>query len=801
MRKILKQSILLLVIAAMGLSLAGCGPAGDAKKAEPVEEFKFVTTYTTVKGVPFSHSLCDFYTPEGLYTAYYEMHGGDMTSYPFYIAYDGTVNDFPAFTYGDFPTDSEGKYLRQLSQRIVAINPMHDGSIFLLDVLEESWNTDPMATRENREDFTETVRTGGAVLGRILASDGHEISSFPVDLLSSDVYMATALVMEDDSILIACREELLCYSPAGELQWQAQVPESVYSFLKEKDGSISFISLESNGITLYPLDLNTHRSGAPVDLPGIFSTITPGNGEYRFCYSSGSNYCGVSAASGKSEKIFSWQDLDITISMRNQTYVTEDGAFIGYLNDGMTGDDTEADFKFVRVEKVPAANAQAKTEITFATLGLSDEASNEIIRFNRASDEYRVVIKDYSQFGSNGDLYAGMLKLQTEILSGKGPDIIDLNKMAVDRLSSKGLLEDLYPYMDADPEINREDFLPNILAAAEFDGKLISTVSDFSIQTLAGATTAVGEEVGWTYDEFREALSRMPEGCAPLDPAVTRWDVLEACLMLDLENYVDWTTGACNFERKEFTDLLEFAKDYPDSAEEAEAASSAKGSGNKNQKDDDNKNGGEEDTPYSRIAEGRQMLIPVAVNDFSTSWVSSLYFGDQPVTYVGYPTLSGESGNYISLKAGYAISSSCKNKEAAWQFLRSFFMEAYQRRGYFIPANRAAFDYKLKAAMTYQYEEDDNGDFRLDENGEKIPRPIIQLNYAGHDIIYYALTPETAEKLVSLIENTTRVMKVDISILDIVEKQANAFFHGQKSAEEVARLIQAQVNIYVNEQR
>ena len=48
MRKILKQSILLLVIAAMGLSLAGCGPAGDAKKDEPVEEFKFVTSYTTV---------------------------------------------------------------------------------------------------------------------------------------------------------------------------------------------------------------------------------------------------------------------------------------------------------------------------------------------------------------------------------------------------------------------------------------------------------------------------------------------------------------------------------------------------------------------------------------------------------------------------------------------------------------------------------------------------------------------------------------------------------------------------------
>ena len=39
------------------------------------------------------------------------------------------------------------------------------------------------------------------------------------------------------------------------------------------------------------------------------------------------------------------------------------------------------------------------------------------------------------------------------------------------------------------------------------------------------------------------------------------------------------------------------------------------------------------------------------------------------------------------------------------------------------------------------------------------------------------------------------------SILEIVREQSEAFFAGQKSAAEVARLVQSKATIYVNEQR
>ena len=39
------------------------------------------------------------------------------------------------------------------------------------------------------------------------------------------------------------------------------------------------------------------------------------------------------------------------------------------------------------------------------------------------------------------------------------------------------------------------------------------------------------------------------------------------------------------------------------------------------------------------------------------------------------------------------------------------------------------------------------------------------------------------------------------SIFDIVREQSQAYFSGQKTAEDVAKLVQSKANIYVNEQR
>ena len=77
----------------------------------------------------------------------------------------------------------------------------------------------------------------------------------------------------------------------------------------------------------------------------------------------------------------------------------------------------------------------------------------------------------------------------------------------------------------------------------------------------------------------------------------------------------------------------------------------------------------------------------------------------------------------------------------------------------------------------------------------------VMVDASGVEHKLGALTQEQADELVALIESTTKLADYSDSVIEIVIEQAAAYFDGQKSAQDVAKLVQSKVNIYVNEQR
>ena len=197
------------------------------------------------------------------------------------------------------------------------------------------------------------------------------------------------------------------------------------------------------------------------------------------------------------------------------------------------------------------------------------------------------------------------------------------------------------------------------------------------------------------------------------------------------------------------------------------------------------------------------MLRATSVSYMEGILYEDAYFGGDS-TYIGYPTWSGV-GSMLQLGSDsgiYAMSSSCKDKEAAWQFLRGFLLEDYQQNVWGLPVNRSVFNDKLEKVMTPEYRKDTDGNFVLDKEGKKIEIVKTSIGRADGSIVnIFAMSQEQADRLLELIEVTTQVAEDDSSIVDIVTEQAQAFFAGQKSAEEVARLIQSKAKLYVNEQR
>ena len=77
--------------------------------------------------------------------------------------------------------------------------------------------------------------------------------------------------------------------------------------------------------------------------------------------------------------------------------------------------------------------------------------------------------------------------------------------------------------------------------------------------------------------------------------------------------------------------------------------------------------------------------------------------------------------------------------------------------------------------------------------------PFVHSHKENEEI--YAIDPEQIDQLRELIASTDRKANYDSDIFEIVSQEAAAFFQGQKSAEDVAKLIQSKANIFVNEQR
>ena len=149
------------------------------------------------------------------------------------------------------------------------------------------------------------------------------------------------------------------------------------------------------------------------------------------------------------------------------------------------------------------------------------------------------------------------------------------------------------------------------------------------------------------------------------------------------------------------------------------------------------------------------------------------------------------------------MSASSAYKDVVWQFLRDSFTEKGQANVYSIPTNINAYKALVKKAMTPEYKKDANGNFILDEDGNRIE--VSRGGYGtanGQTVEFYSLSQEQADELWTALTSATAVNDYsENSIFDIVSEQSQAFFAGQKSAEDVAKLVQSKANIYVNEQR
>lgn len=217
-----------------------------------------------------------------------------------------------------------------------------------------------------------------------------------------------------------------------------------------------------------------------------------------------------------------------------------------------------------------------KIKIVYGTIGDEYYMRSRIEAFNEASDTYYVEYRSYTggavwdtPEGFRAVRDAARLRLNAEIAAGRAPDIMS-GELPLDIYAQAGLLEDLWPWIDSDPEISRDGLMTHVLECLEVDGKLSRVCAGFEIETAVASADAAGGRTSWTMEEMLDAFGgEMPEFyfARELDgnyvsPVFYRFDrraVLYYLVNMSLSRFADMETGECSFDSEDFKSLLRLA--------------------------------------------------------------------------------------------------------------------------------------------------------------------------------------------------------------------------------------------------
>ena len=629
---------------------------------------------------------------------------------------------------------------------------------------------------------------GGFLVLRQLDSEGNELFSFNGSELKTYLGVETihdlwtdgagtvfvntgeAVVLLDENLAVRATLE------GKDLGWRR--------FLTLPDGHIAIPDVEQGiegGILLRVIapeagDWAEESFSLPYGVYGI----QPGEGNVLFYYISGDALYAWRKGAQEGERMMSWAESGVDPNYMSAFAFLPDGR-LASITGAVSGVDSKVQLALLTA--TDASSLPERTVLELATLYFDGKLRAAVADFNSTSKSCFISVTEYMPQGSGYDTelqeQAG-LRMATALMAGKVPDIILLSgqDLPIRRMEAQGMLEDLWPYIDADPELGRDALMTRPLEALEYEGGLYYLSNSFSIDTIVGAKSVVGDRMTWTYDDFWEALESMPEGSTATGEGRcdSKSAMLEMLARYSAPRFLDLEAGTSNFNGEEFRTLLEFCNRFPDEPPEPE-------------------NPG----PFAALYYGEQMLDISGVNHFVHLQQTKALIGEE-ISFVGWPNEGGRPGSSFTLTGlPLAIPSASPHKEEAWSFLREQLLPSEEvslknemSSGNHFPVNRADFERMAEMAMTPKM-----GAPR--GVSQEVPQDAIFIPGVDEPVYYYAMTQEEYDQFMALYNAAEGTCDYDANLMNIITEQAGAYFAGDRSLDDTVAAIQSRVGLYLAE--
>lgn len=405
--------------------------------------------------------------------------------------------------------------------------------------------------------------------------------------------------------------------------------------------------------------------------------------------------------------------------------------------------------------------------IEIALMSANPYLDEAIKQYKKIRPDINIVAKEYKatpQLEENtstepltkGDVEKYVQTVSTQLMSGKGADIIVMNELPKDKYVAKNMLVNFYDLMDKDADFDRNQYYQNIFKNSQNGDGLYAMPFSFTLDAFTGnkdllerANIEINDQT-WTWDDFKGISKKLKEQVGKDVVAfgnLYSGQLLSEYIEANYDKLID--QGQANFDSDLFRGMMKQIKSMYD-----EGVLNADYS-----------------YEYSDSLFGNANLL-----DPTTGLAQVL---DPKFNIYQKPTVNGQN-NGTPFKSYFTLGMNSKSKvqDEAWNFIKFMLSEEMQ-----------------SSPMV--------GGFALHKGVvEKQLKDAKQQAVAG-TLLGQKVDANTVEskikELHKLIEGASKNLSSDFKVVSIAIEEFESYMSGQKSVEDVSKLIQNRVNTYINE--
>lgn len=535
------------------------------------------------------------------------------------------------------------------------------------------------------------------------------------------------------------------------------VKPKISDFSFAEDGHVLFLCTEGTAETIFifedgtPKKLYSGKSGFEAT-----SAVKTVDGHGRVLYMYGSDHNTIvswNTDTGVQEKIYTEDNSD------HRYYVdsfarNEKGELLLLSDDNL------------RV--LSLAGAASKVEITLQPITfMGYQLKKSIERYERTHPGVKFTV---GKEPSPSDRDAAFNQMYTDIIDGKGPDLILVYDSYLNAIAEKGCLYELSDVLRPDV---RDKLIPAVYDAGRIgDGKYMMAM-DANIYTFIINKKYCGKD-SWTITDILNIVEQREKEGNPFEWLIVGHGYDENPLWRILYNvceseFLDADNHTCNFDSEKFVKLLELCK------KDTGKSTKGNGSGIDMMKED-----------RALIYIDYLMSILGYSEDFSK-------LGEDEFRTIGYPSATG-GGNRLVFSDGLSVNKNAmaddpEKKKVIEDFLNCLYMPEYMvdTIANTVPMRLDMFDGRIYLPADYEW----------------VNTPQIKLE-SGRFALIAGKKDGTSyvNEYLDLLKSceSERITDIDRDkVMSIIDEETAPFFAGEKSAAEVAAIIQNRVKIYLME--